>query len=315
MSSLRNALEMIFILRKGTVVKVKDLAGKLEVSEKQIRRYKEQLDEFFYIESIPGPNGGYELKDDYFPFREFLTEKEIDELKLALMSLDNSIMDGNISLEKAIDKINFSILNKDELNYSEQLIPYSKVKNTGKAIMKLREDIHEAIIREKEILIEYVNNNGEESKRQVQPYQCFTYRGESYLIANCLKKNGIRYFKLARVKRYIVTEKHFKKDINVNRLIEDHKNNSIGIFGGEEFKLVLEINPPIANTIKERIWVDNQEVEEIGQGKIIFKATMKGKPEIISWLLMMGDSVKVIEPKSIKDELRIKLNNMIRNLE
>ena len=62
MSKLNNILKMIFILSKGTKVKGKEIASQLEVNEKQVRRYKEILDEFFDIRSIPGPNGGYVME-------------------------------------------------------------------------------------------------------------------------------------------------------------------------------------------------------------------------------------------------------------
>lgn len=70
----------------------------------------------------------------------------------------------------------------------------------------------------------------------------------------------------------------------------------------------------MANTIKEKIWVDNQEVIELENGKILFKATMEGLPEIISWILSMREYVKIIEPLEIKEEVRLSVQKIINNL-
>ena len=174
--------------------------------------------------------------------------------------------------------------------------------------------IFEAIISNKEVFIEYSGNNGEVSKRTIQPYKIFTFKGEQYVIANCLSKNQVRYFKLIRIKGYHISNKIFKKTLDVDKLIENNKKNSIGIFGGKKYNLILEITPPMANTIKEKIWVDNQEVIELENGKILFKATMEGLPEIISWILSMREYVKIIEPLEIKEEVKLSVQKIIKNL-
>ena len=42
MSTLGNTLRMLMMLRSGRKLKVKEIAEELEVSEKQVKRYKDQ---------------------------------------------------------------------------------------------------------------------------------------------------------------------------------------------------------------------------------------------------------------------------------
>lgn len=70
----------------------------------------------------------------------------------------------------------------------------------------------------------------------------------------------------------------------------------------------------MANTISERIWVDNQVITELENGSILFEATMKGGPEIISWILSMQSYVEVRDPQSLKVKLKEELEKMIKNL-
>ncbi|EJT5937077.1 WYL domain-containing transcriptional regulator [Clostridium perfringens] len=316
MSTLGNTLRMLIMLRSGRKLKVKEIAEELEVSEKQVKRYKEALSEFFYIESKSGIYGGYILRDKYIPIKELLDEYEINLLKYSIDALEDFSLESNKDLKRAIDKINYSIEKGHNSNNEKtnSIIPYGRSLPINNKLQEMIDVIFEAIISNKEVFIEYSGNNGEVSKRTIQPYKIFTFKGEQYVIANCLSKNQVRYFKLIRIKGYHISNKIFKKTLDVDKLIENNKKNSIGIFGGKKYNLILEITPPIANTIKEKIWVDNQEVIELENGKILFKATMEGLPEIISWILSMREYVKIIEPLEIKEEVRLSVQKIINNL-
>lgn len=315
MSELRNLLKMVFILKRRGKIKAKDIAEDLETSERQVRRYKEILDEFFEIQSVAGPDGGYKLVQQSFPFKEMLTTDEIMSLKIAIKALDSFNIEGNDKILKAVDKINFSILNSEnDILRSEQIIPYSTPKKLTEDIVHMHEDIYKAILDKEQVHIKYKGNNGEISEREVQPLKYLRYKGEYYLVANCLLKNQIRYFKLARIQKYKLTNKKFEFEKDVEEILKMGQANKFGIFSGEEYDLKLEIKPPMANTISERIWVDNQVVEELEDGSIIFKAKMKGGPELISWILSMGDSVRILEPEKLKNQIKDKLRGMIDKL-
>lgn len=315
MGSLNNSLKMLFILKSRGLVKVKDLADELEVSCKQINRYKEILDEFFDIESISGKNGGYRLRDIYFPFKEILTEHEVNLIKEAVLSVDSSVLQDNPDLNKAIEKINYTILNDDNSssNY-ESIIPYSRIMKNNEKFKEIEDKLYSSIFGSEEAVISYKDNSGKETERTICPYQFIVYKGEKYLVAFCLLRNDIRFFKVRRIINCRITDRKFKRELDVKNIIKDYKENSIGIFGGEEYDLELEIKYPMANTIKERLWVDNQEIDETTyKDRIIFKAKMKGGPEIISWILSMGNCVKVIKPLKLKERVHEKLVEMIKN--
>ena len=98
MGSLNNALRMLFMLKTHKTMKIKELADELEVSERHIRRYKEVLEEYFEIESIPGKNGGYKLKEDkYFPFKQVLSSHEINMLSDFINGMDSDYLINNLT--------------------------------------------------------------------------------------------------------------------------------------------------------------------------------------------------------------------------
>ena len=92
MSKLSNVLLMLQYLENGKKYSVKELASKLEVSERMVRIYKEELEKAgIYIDTIKGPYGGYVLNQSILiPTRKFKKEdyefisdinKRIDEIR------------------------------------------------------------------------------------------------------------------------------------------------------------------------------------------------------------------------------------------
>lgn len=311
MDGLGNILKMIFILKTKKKVKIKELANELEVSERQVRRYKREIDKYFNIKSVTGSDGGYTLVDNYFPFKNILTENEISKLKFLINSLS---YENSLELIEILDKLNLKILNnKKKCLNNEEVIHYSKPKLKLEQINKIYNQILLAIDNRNEIIFEYCDNHGKCSRRKVQPHKLLLFKGEYYLVSKCLLRNEIRYFKLTRIKEYIITGFVFERNIDIDEFLKEQEKNSLGIYSGEEMDLLLEITPPMANTIKERIWVDNQEIIEKNDGKIIYKARIKQGPEVISWILSMSDCVKVISPKSLRIEIKEKVEKILEN--
>ena len=64
MSKVSNAITLLELLNSGRKYSIKELSDILEVSERMIRVYKEDLEKAgIYVESILGPYGGYFLRN------------------------------------------------------------------------------------------------------------------------------------------------------------------------------------------------------------------------------------------------------------
>ena len=81
MSKISNVILMLQYLENGRKYNIKELSEKLEVSERMIRVYKEELEKAgIYIDTIMGPYGGYVLNQSVkVPIRKF-TKEEYDFL-------------------------------------------------------------------------------------------------------------------------------------------------------------------------------------------------------------------------------------------
>ncbi|PRR82651.1 helix-turn-helix transcriptional regulator [Clostridium vincentii] len=312
MSSLPKILRMISILSSKRKVKVKYLSQELGVTERQVGRYKTELDEYFDIRSITGPDGGYELKGNFFSYKGRLTPSEVDKIQMIIASLS---YENSEELSQIIDKLNFGISSKNEETlFSEEIIPYSKPNTSIQHINKIHDDIYKAIRENKEVIVTYLDNQSVISERRVQPYKYLKYKGEHYLVAFCLLRNEIRFFKLVRIKEYIITGINFVRKFDIDNYLDKCKKSSIGIYAGELIKIELEIAPPMANTIKERVWVEDQEIVQMDKGIILFRATISESPELLSWIMSLGESVTILSPENIKEKVKKKIERMLEKL-
>ena len=73
MSKVSNVITMLELLQSGKKYSINELSNKLEVSERMIRVYKEDLEKSgIYIDTIMGPYGGYVLNQLVrMPVRKF----------------------------------------------------------------------------------------------------------------------------------------------------------------------------------------------------------------------------------------------------
>ena len=87
MSKIANMLNMVQILKDENVYSIQSLAQKLEVSERMIRQYKQELDQAgIYINSITGKYGGYQIdkENDFLKLENIVKEEMYIVMKKAI---------------------------------------------------------------------------------------------------------------------------------------------------------------------------------------------------------------------------------------
>lgn len=79
MSKIANMLNMVQILKDENIHSIQSLAEKLEVSQRMIRRYKQELEQAgIYINSVTGKYGGYKIdKENNFLKLENIVKEEM----------------------------------------------------------------------------------------------------------------------------------------------------------------------------------------------------------------------------------------------
>ena len=188
MSKISNVITMLQLLNSGRKYSIKELSERLEVSERMIRVYKDELEKAgIYVDTIMGPYGGYVLRQSVkMPIRKFKVN-------------DYEILDKYISLEKdELEKEKLMLL-KDKI-YGIYVSSKSDDNIIAKDDNQNKYNILTRAIKEKrKVKINYYSYNKGENERVICPAEMFLFSEGWYVAAFCLKKNDIRHFELKRI--------------------------------------------------------------------------------------------------------------------
>ncbi len=277
MSKVGNVFKMLILLKSRGKMKINDIARELEVSERQVRRYKNDLEQAgIYIKYTSGKYGGYEYDEQDYLLELNLTEYENSVLFMVLEQLKYDNFIGYKDFELIVDKI--KALKVEQNNESVADVKYF-VKNIKTNLNYEREkkiwtDINAAIITRNKIKIKYNSLNTGQKERIVRPYAIFQYKGSMYFVGYCELRKNIREFKISRIMSHEILSEKFERDYSFN--FKEYMQDCFGIFKDEEMELKLKIKYPMSQIIKEKIWSDNQEIIDMDNKSIIFKAKFKG---------------------------------------
>ncbi len=190
MSKLSNTLTMLELLQTGKKYSIKELASILEVSERMIRIYKEDLDKSgIYIDTIMGPYGGYVLnqpiklpikkfnKSDYELLSKYIKSEKDEKLKNKLIILQEKIKGSYINT------------NTSKLNLTDETLKKYNV-------------LTHAIKEKRKVKITYYSYGKGENERIIDPAWMFLFQDGWYCAAFCELKKDIRHFELKRIIKY-----------------------------------------------------------------------------------------------------------------
>jgi len=199
MSKLSNTLTMMQLLQTGKKFTIKELSKELEVSERMIRAYKEDLEKAgIYIDTIMGPYGGYVLNQTIkLPIRKFKTK-------------DYKILEEYIKLEKDQKRKNNLIILQDKIrgiyigskNEADEL-------NLKDESLKKFNLLTRAIREKRKVKIKYYSYGKGDNERIICPAEMFLFQDGWYCAAFCELKKDIRHFELRRILNYeLLNEKY-----------------------------------------------------------------------------------------------------------
>ena len=210
------------------------------------------------------------------------------------------------SLESLFQKIKTTIPpeSKKYLKNVEQILhvglkPYKEYSKFKEIINR----VNEATQKKKSIdIVYYTMSRKKKSKRKVDPYRIWFFNGTFYLIGKCHLRGEVRIFALDRIKILHLTKDSFVIPEDFN--LDDFMRPSFGVFQGEPIRVKIWFHTDVAGYIKEKIWHESQEIHPQDDGSIIFEAEVAGTDEIRFWIMSWGSKAEVLEPESLRDEIR-----------
>ena len=194
MSKISNVILMLEYLQNGRKYNIKELSEKLEVSERMIRVYKEELEKAgIYIDTIMGPYGGYVLNQSIrVPSRKF-TKADYEFLhNLKVNKEDKEKLD--IIADK-VHGVYFGSKNEN-IELTEDTKNYFNV-------------LTRAIKEKRKVLINYYSYVHGNQDRIIHPLDMFLYNNGWGCAAYCEKKKDLRHFELKRINEIKLLEEKY----------------------------------------------------------------------------------------------------------
>ena len=186
MSKISNILKMIQLLSKGKKYTIKDLANELEVSERMIRQYKDELEMAgIYITTIKGPYGGYILDNRFFMPAVKINNKDLEVLSNK----------SNDKIKPIIDKLKFIV---DEYDYNKIDTSSDKFNCFQRAIKN-----------KQKMRIVYKSLNLGDVERTIQPIEMFLFSKGWYVVAFCELRQDMRNFEFESILKFEILKETF----------------------------------------------------------------------------------------------------------
>ena len=152
-------------------------------------------------------------------------------------------------------------------------------------------------------MLYFTAQRGQETQRIIYPYHLFNMRGEWYIIAHDLLRQGIRQFALPRIRSLrILSEETFAIDPTFSS--EHYFGQSFQSEHGEELvEVTLLFDAYQARYIRERSWHPSQQIEEQPDGNIIMRFTTGAIAEVQRWIMSYGSHVLVLAPERLAQSI------------
>jgi len=164
-----------------------------------------------------------------------------------------------------------------------------------------------ATLQRKKLWFEYHSRGRDRhSERAVSPQRLVHYRDAWYLDTWDDESAELRTFSMDRVSRPKVLPAQAR---NISEAeLDDHFASGYGIFGGKADKTaVLQFTSARARWVAEEEWHPRQDGKRLADGTYELRIPYRDHRELAMDILRHGPHVRVIEPQSLRDEVKAQL--------
>ncbi|MBP2633210.1 MAG: transcriptional regulator [Firmicutes bacterium] len=285
------------ILEKGTVT-APELAKRFEVSVRTIYRDIEALSQAgIPIYASQGKGGGISLTEKFILNKSLLSEKEQEEILIALQSLSAVRYP---EFDDVLSKLS-SLFLKSKINWIEvEFSTWGSDRNQKEVFSLLKN----AILKQQVIAFSYFNVAGEKSDRRVEPTKLLFKDKSWYLKGYCLQRASYRTFKITRISDVRSTGDPCIHVTSQEQISAVSSNDS----APATIPLKLKISAEGAYRVYDDFY--EKDIIKSKDGSYIVNASMPSGEWIFNYLFSFGPLLEVIEPQSIRLEMKNRIKNM-----
>jgi predicted DNA-binding transcriptional regulator YafY len=300
---------LIELLSKGKrYLSIHDIAKELKVTERTVYRDFESLE----ILGFPVINDrGYKIYISPGLTVNQLTESDCLTIETILntspfMRLPNMQARCDSLLAKLKTHISTQSI---DITPPESYQPADKFP-TSKFNFNIRQ-LDKAVQREKIIKILYhAINEDQPVSRNVHPYVIAVRKSNWYLIGFSERSQDIHMYRLERIHDIQVTHQSFKRTESFD--LDEYFHSVWGAFRGENVRVELHLKGLAVRLVQDQPWSEQTGFTEQNDGSLIVKTEVQGTDELLGWVLSQSPNVEILQPESLRNELKTALKKMLK---
>lgn len=282
-----------YLLQNGKAT-APELAQKFEVSIRTIYRDIDSISSAgIPIYATQGKGGGISILNDYTLDKSLFSEQEQEQMLTALQGMiATTEKNSNELLTKLNGLFQIKSTNWIEVDFSDwaHRTPQQNTFNI----------IKEAIFQKRVISFCYFSGKGNKEKRNVRPIRLVFKSKSWYLYSFCLLRNDYRFFKLTRIKELEMLSETFTQDFTPTKIEKQIQvENTVAV--------KLKFDRQAAFRVYDE-FTDN--ITEDSQGNLYVQIELPDNGVLYSYVMSFSDSVEIIEPQSIREQMKKRLQKM-----
>src|SRR5918911_2949712 len=208
-------LSMLELLQTRGRIGGPELARRLEVGERTVRRYAATLQEIGVpVEGERGRYGAYSLKRGYKMPPMMFTDEEALRLALGLLAARTLGLAGAApAVEGALAKLERVIPEalRGRVRALQETVSIAAARPQAPASSEALLTLAAAVGEQRRVRLRYSSGLSRETEREVDPYGVMHREGYWYAVGHCHLRGGMRLFRLDRILEAALLEETFAR--------------------------------------------------------------------------------------------------------
>lgn len=296
---INRLMEIIIILLNRKTVTSKELSERFNVSQRTIYRDIDELSSAgIPVYMSKGKGGGISLLDNYTLDKTIFSDDERGNIIFALKTLGAT---KQLQIDNTLEKLKNVFGNINSIDWVDvDFTPWG----SNIEIDTRFEEIKVAILKQRVLEFKYINSKNIKSDRMVKPYKII-FKGQAwYMMGFCCEKECFRVFKITRMKDVKATDKNFERK-EVSEFLKKTKDN----YEFTVVKLRLRFSANMLYRITD--YYNEEQISQESDGSYLVTVEFPYDEWVYSHILSYGDSVEVVEPEFVRQEVKKRLKSML----
>lgn len=229
---------------------------------------------------------------------------------------------GSLTILSADQARQFNALLLEECSRYQQpqlspLLP--EYRESGADVLANIDQILKALRENVEIQFRYFDITVHKQKRyrrQSQTYQLFPYalireNQRYYCVCYSFHHQGFSHYRLDKMEQIQLQSEPLPR---IPFDLKEYTARSFGMYASEPVNMTLRFDLSLANTVFDRFGQDVM-ITRITDQDFDVNLTLSAAPPFLGWLFQFGQKVRILQPQSLKDQMREAAEATLRSLD